>query len=88
MSEFKSAEYFKQITDGLSGMSDAEKKDLQKKTNAVFEFHIKNSGGKELVQTIDLKKEAAAYEGKAKGKADCVINTSDDSMYARAQLTL
>ncbi|WFD44691.1 hypothetical protein MPSI1_003361 [Malassezia psittaci] len=79
MSEFKSASYFKQIADGINGMSDAEKKDLQKKTNAVFEFHIKNSGGKELVETIDLKKEASTYEGKAKGKADCIINLSDDT---------
>ncbi|PKI85308.1 hypothetical protein MVES1_001019 [Malassezia vespertilionis] len=79
MSDFKSSQYFKQITDGLAGMSDAEKKDLQKKTNAVFEFHIKNSGGKELVQTIDLKKEATVYEGKAKGKADCVISLADDT---------
>jgi len=25
-------------------------------TNAVFEFHVKNNAGKELVQTIDMKK--------------------------------
>lgn len=43
---------------------------------------MKNSGGKELVQTIDLKKEVAIYEGKAKGKADCIINLADDSMYS------
>lgn len=54
---------------------------LTPQTNAVFEFHIKNAGGKELVETIDLKKEVATYEGKAKGKADCIINLSDDSMY-------
>ena len=45
MSEFKSTQYFKQISDGINGFSDAEKKDLQKKTNAVFEFHVKNKGG-------------------------------------------
>lgn len=31
MSEFKSTQYFQQIADGINGMSDAEKKDLQKK---------------------------------------------------------
>lgn len=40
-------------------------------------MHIK-SGSNELVYTIDLKKEGAAYEGKPKGKADVTINTSDD----------
>lgn len=48
-------------------------------TNGVFEMHVKNSGGKELVWTIDLKKNAEAYEGKAKGKADVTINLSDDT---------
>ena len=48
-------------------------------TNAVFEFHVKNNSGKELVETIDLKKEANVYEGKAKGKADCIIMLSDDT---------
>ena len=48
-------------------------------TNAVFEFHVKNAGGKELVQTIDLKKGATVYEGPAKGKADCIINLGDDT---------
>lgn len=43
-------------------------------------MHVKNSGGKELVYTIDLKKNAEAYEGKAKGKADVTINLSDDTM--------
>ncbi|KAL4400793.1 hypothetical protein ACI68E_002113 [Malassezia pachydermatis] len=79
MSEFKSTQYFQQIADGINNFSDAEKKDLQKKTNAVFEFHIKNSAGKELVQTIDLKKDVATYEGKAKGKADCIITLADDT---------
>ena len=47
-------------------------------TNGVFEMHIKK-GSDELVYTIDLKKEGAAYEGKAKGKADVTINTADES---------
>lgn len=79
MSEFKSTQYFKQIADGINGFSDADKKNLQKKTNAVFEFHVKNKGGKELVQTIDLKKDVSVYEGKAKGKADCIINLADET---------
>ncbi|CAO1624109.1 unnamed protein product [Sympodiomycopsis kandeliae] len=74
---FKSADLFKQIEGGLKEMSEKEKKDIIKKTNGVFEMHIKQ-GGEELVYTIDLKKEGAAYEGKAKGKADVTINTSDD----------
>ncbi|SOV06050.1 uncharacterized protein UDID_19257 [Ustilago sp. UG-2017a] len=60
-------------------MDDKEKKDIQKKTNGCFGMHVKNAGGKELVWTIDLKKNAEAYEGKAKGKADVTINLSDDT---------
>merc|ERR1712157_234436 len=60
---------------GLKTMDDKEKKDIQKKTNGVFEMHVKNAGGKELVWTIDLKKNAEAY----KGKADVTINLSDDT---------
>lgn len=74
MSDFKAGPLFNQIREGLDGMNDKEKKDIQKKvsaraigrtthahllcaqTNGVFEMHIKNSGGKELVYTIDLKK--------------------------------
>ncbi|WFD30388.1 hypothetical protein MSPP1_001407 [Malassezia sp. CBS 17886] len=85
MSEFKSTQFFKQIADGINGMNDAEKKDLQKKTNAVFQFHIKNPGGKELVETIDLKKDVGTYEGPAKGKADCIINLSDDTFVDLAE---
>ncbi|UZJ56177.1 hypothetical protein CBS101457_005497 [Exobasidium rhododendri] len=81
MSDFKAEPLFKQIQEGLEGMNDKEKKDIQKKTNGVFEMHIKNSGGKELVYTIDLKKNAVAYEGPVKKgtKADVTINTSDDT---------
>ncbi|CCF52595.1 hypothetical protein NDA11_002093 [Ustilago hordei] len=79
MSDFKSKALFEQISDGLKSMDDKEKKDIQKKTNGCFEMHVKNAGGKELVWTIDLKKNAEAYEGKAKGKADVTINLSDDT---------
>ncbi|EST05291.1 SCP2 sterol-binding domain protein [Kalmanozyma brasiliensis GHG001] len=79
MGEFKSKALFEQIENGLKEMDDKEKKDIQKKTNGVFEMHVKNSGGEELVYTIDLKKNAEAYEGKAKGKADVTINLADDT---------
>ncbi|KDN52166.1 sterol-binding-like protein [Tilletiaria anomala UBC 951] len=75
---FKSKDLLQQISNGLKGMSDKEKKDIIKKTNGVFELHIKK-GSDELVYTIDLKKEGEAYEGKAKGKADVTINTADDT---------
>ncbi|CCF52359.1 uncharacterized protein UHOR_03425 [Ustilago hordei] len=63
------AGYMRVVT-GLKSMDDKEKKDIQKKTNGCFGMHVKNAGGKELVWTIDLKKNAEAYEGKTKGKAD------------------
>jgi hypothetical protein len=50
-------------------------------------MHIKK-GGEELVYTIDLKKEGEAYEGKAKGKADVTINTSDESEQRISLLSL
>jgi len=34
MSDFKSAQLFKQIQEGISGFSDAQKKDLQKKVRS------------------------------------------------------
>lgn len=40
---------------------------------------MKNKAGKELIQTIDLKKEVSTYEGKAKTKADCIIDLADDT---------
>ena len=59
MSEFKSNQFFKLMEDGFKNLSDNEKADMKKKTNGVFEFHVKNAGGKELVETIDLKREGA-----------------------------
>ncbi|KAN0065644.1 hypothetical protein ACQY0O_000774 [Thecaphora frezii] len=76
---------FEQITEGLKGMNDKEKKDIIKKTNGIFELHIKDKGGEELVWTIDLKKGAEAYEGKAKNKADVTIDTNDDTFMQMAE---
>ncbi|WFD34420.1 hypothetical protein MCUN1_001261 [Malassezia cuniculi] len=85
MSEFKSAEFFKLMEDGIKKLPDNEKADLKKKTNAIFEFHVKNAGGKVLIETIDLKKEVAVYEGKAKTKADVIINLGDDTFLDLAE---
>ena len=85
MSEFKSNQFFKLMEDGFKNLPDNEKADMKKKTNGVFEFHVKNAGGKELVETIDLKKEGAVYEGKAKGKADVIITLSDDTFMDLAE---
>ena len=84
MSDFKSVEYFKKIEEGINTMPESERNDLKKKTNGVFEIHVKN-GGKEHVETIELKKQAAAYEGKAKTKADVIINLNDATFVELAE---
>ncbi|GAA6052985.1 hypothetical protein JCM3770_001164 [Rhodotorula araucariae] len=77
-SDIPSSKLFDLIKDGLEGMSEKEKKDNMKKTNGIFEMHVKK-GSKEGVYTIDLKKEGKVYKGTAKPKADVIISLSDET---------
>ncbi|GAA95535.1 carbohydrate esterase family 5 protein [Mixia osmundae IAM 14324] len=76
---FNSSKLFDEIADGISKMSDDEKKANMKKVNGIFQMNVKNSGGKEESWTIDLKKEGKVYKGAAKPKADVTINLADQT---------
>ncbi|ORY50678.1 sterol-binding protein [Leucosporidium creatinivorum] len=77
-SDIPSSKLFDLINDGISKMSDDEKKKNIKNVNGIFEMRVK-SGKKEGVWTIDLKKEGKVYEGPAKPKADVTISLSDEA---------
>ena len=49
---------------------------LLAQTNGIFEFQIKNATGSEECWTIDLKKDANVYKGKAQPKSDVIIIVS------------
>lgn len=54
-------------------------REVVKKVNAVFEWHITKGGDTEAKWTIDLKNESGkVYKGPAKGSADTTIIISDD----------
>jgi len=75
---FKSSEILAELSKAVDNFTEAEKKNQIKKTNGIFELQIKNSLGKEETWTIDLKKDAKVYRGKAKPKADVTIILADD----------
>ncbi|KAI8999579.1 SCP2 sterol-binding domain-containing protein [Gaertneriomyces semiglobifer] len=76
---FKSGALFEQIKAGVEGAPAAERAAMVKKVNGVFEMIIKNAEGKEQSWTLELKKEGKVYAGKPEGKADIVINLTDDT---------
>ncbi|GAA5875363.1 hypothetical protein JCM8547_003215 [Rhodosporidiobolus lusitaniae] len=77
-SDIPSSKLFDLIQDGLSKMSEQERKDQMKKVNAIFEMRVKPAKGKEGIYTIDLKKKGEVYEGTAKPKPDVTISLADD----------
>ena len=80
---FKASAVFEQIADGLTKISDAEKKGMIKKTNGVFQLNVKNAEGKEATWTIDLKTNGEVAKGAAK-KADVTISLSDQTLLGLA----
>lgn len=76
---FKSSPVFDQIKAGIEGLGETERKQTLKQVNGLFEIIVKNAEGKEQSWTLDLKNEGKVYAGKPEGKADIVINTSDDT---------
>ncbi|GAA5884765.1 hypothetical protein JCM16303_005264 [Sporobolomyces ruberrimus] len=78
-SAFPASKTFDEINEGLSKMSEKEKKDNMKKVNGIFEMRLKNKEGKESIWTIDLKKEGTVYKGNAKPKADVTISLADQT---------
>jgi len=76
-----SSKVFDLISDGLSKMSDAERKDALKKVNGIFEMRITNSKGEAQSWVIDMKKEGKVVRidnGQPKIKPDVTINLTDE----------
>ncbi|CDZ96537.1 abc transporter [Phaffia rhodozyma] len=83
---FKAADILTALGDGLSKMSEQEKKTTIKKTNGIFQLNIKNAG-KEAIWTIDLKKDGDVVKG-PKGKPDVIIFMDDAVFTSLADGTL
>ncbi|KAI8824964.1 SCP2 sterol-binding domain-containing protein [Fimicolochytrium jonesii] len=76
---FKSGPVFDQIKAGVETLPEAQKKQILKQANGVFEIVIKNAEGKEQAWTLELKKEGKVTVGKSETKPDITINTSDET---------
>ncbi|EIM21411.1 sterol-binding-like protein [Wallemia mellicola CBS 633.66] len=76
-SKFPSSAILAKLGENLSKAPETDRKSQIKKTNAVFELHLKNKSG-ESAWTIDLKDKGEVYKGKAKTKADAILTLDED----------
>ncbi|KAK2463458.1 hypothetical protein APHAL10511_004544 [Amanita phalloides] len=77
---FKSSDVVSDMHSTFSHLSDAEKKDRIKKTNAIFELQVTNDDKETVTWTIDLKKTGTVFKGSAKPKADVTLILSDATL--------
>ncbi|KAI0034211.1 sterol-binding-like protein [Vararia minispora EC-137] len=82
---FKASQVLAQLSNATAAFSDADKANLLKKTNGIFQLQVKNPEGKEETWTIDMKKTGTVYKGPAKPKADVTIILSDDTFTQLAE---
>jgi len=82
---FQTGDILTQLNNALQSFSDAEKKGLQKKTNAIFELRIKNKEGVEATWTIDAKNEPQVYNGAANTKPGVTLIMGDETFQALAE---
>jgi len=85
---FQTGDILTQLNNALQSFSDAEKKSLQKKTNAIFELQIKNKEGVEATWTIDVKNEPKIYKGAANTKPGVTLVMGDETFQALAEAKL
>ncbi|KAJ3281881.1 hypothetical protein HK104_011220 [Borealophlyctis nickersoniae] len=75
----KSTALFQQLKAGVEALPEAERNDsIKKGINLQFPFVCLNYSKQEEAWTLDLKK-GVVSQGKPEGKADIVINVSDDT---------
>ncbi|TIA87414.1 hypothetical protein E3P99_03186 [Wallemia hederae] len=74
----KSSVFLAKLAENLSKAPESDIKAQIKKTNALFELHIKD-GGKEAVWTIDLKDKGQVHQGAPKAKADAVLTLDEET---------
>lgn len=79
VADFGSGTVFEQLKAGIFALPEDQRKKLIKQTKGIFELAIKNNAGKSQSWTIDFKGDGDVYLGKAKSKADIVINTTDET---------
>ncbi|KAF8349027.1 SCP2 sterol-binding domain-containing protein [Amanita rubescens] len=79
-SGFKSSEVISGMQSTFSQLSEAERKDKLKKTNAVFELQVTNEKKETVTWTIDMKKTGTVHKGSAKPKADVTLILSDETL--------
>jgi len=84
---FESSAVFKQIAAGLTASSPADRKSQVQKAKAIFQFNVKNSGGKVQTWSLDLKNgEGEIIKGVFEGKKpDIQIDVSDADFIALSQ---
>jgi 3-hydroxyacyl-CoA dehydrogenase/3a,7a,12a-trihydroxy-5b-cholest-24-enoyl-CoA hydratase len=81
---FKVSEAFAQLKTGVENGPDAQRTEQVKKVNAIFQFDLKNSEGKQQTWTLDLKNgKGAMYVGTPSGgaKADIILTASDNDLF-------
>jgi hypothetical protein len=52
----------------------------EQQTNGIFELEVTNASDEKAIWTVDLKKTASVYKGKAQPKADVTIILSDETL--------
>ncbi|GJJ76079.1 hypothetical protein EMPS_08438 [Entomortierella parvispora] len=84
---FKSSELLAQIEDQLKTLPEAERKAQVQKVKGVFQFNVKNSGGKIGTWTLDLKNGTGSVAvGTVAGlKPDITIDISDQDFIDLAE---
>ncbi|KAF9435953.1 hypothetical protein BGZ76_005174 [Entomortierella beljakovae] len=85
MSTFQSEDIFKRLNEALVALPSAERQELIRQVNGVFEFHIKkdNSPGAEIkIFHAEVKSQAVIKAGVAPSIPDITVFLSDDDMVA------
>ncbi|KAF9778950.1 sterol-binding-like protein [Thelephora terrestris] len=81
---FQTGDILAQLNSAIQSFSDGEKKDLQKKTNTIFELQIKNKEGVEATWTIDVKNEPKIHKGAGTAKPGVTLIMADETFQALA----
>ncbi|KAI8808039.1 sterol-binding-like protein [Cladochytrium replicatum] len=77
---FKSSAVFDQINTAIKALPAAQKEDLAKKVNGVFELVVKNTEGTEQTWVLNFKAGTAEVSvGKPSGKSDITISIADET---------
>ncbi|KAJ3045851.1 hypothetical protein HDV00_006115 [Rhizophlyctis rosea] len=83
---FQSASLFADMKAALSTLPDSDAAAIKRKGNAIFQFDVKNAGGKVQTWTLDLKGKPGVQDGPLSGtKPDLIISIGDKDLSDLAQ---